>query len=265
MISSQEIKAQLCDAFCSSVSASPVPCGFAVGLGFEDASTCDPLSFYVVEEKRLFRLQDDGDFLALLHARGIEFQKGWRLNMLNRILKQSDAFRDKQTWQICTPRFPKTELPERMMRFVQTLIRVRNIALVAPAKSRSRFQKDVMRMMERRYRDQYTFTVGVEKALGEKFIDHPVDLMLTAETTKKVAALYFVSNTAKLLEAQLLHSELLRYRMRHAQAVALVEAEDKVPHIRLARAERLGLTLSIFKNDESAAIEQLGKTMGLAA
>ncbi|HVJ41454.1 MAG TPA: DUF1828 domain-containing protein [Dongiaceae bacterium] len=260
MININHIQEQLCQTFCSSISVNPVPCGYAVSTSFEDSSG-DRLRFYVVADGNGYRLEDSGDYLATLKASGIDFDTGSRGNLLNQVLREGDAHWDQDTFEIRTEEFEEKELAARIMKFTSALIRSRDVVLLTREMIRSTFREDALRVLDELYQGQYV--ANDNEAIDRQFKDFPADLVVRAKDTQRAAALYLVSNTEKLLEAQLMLDETQRLHREDVNVIALVESLDKISQRKFQRAQNRGLIMPIFAGDESAAIKRIGDSLGL--
>ena len=260
MIDIEKIQASLCRTFCSSISVNTVPCGYAVSTAFEDSSG-DRLRFYVIADGDHYRLEDGGDFLATLRASGIDFDSGQRGALLNQVLQDGLSYWDQDSFEIRTDEFSEKELAGRMIKFTAALIRARDVGLLTREMVRSTFREDAVRILDERYADQ--FTANDNQAVDKDFKDYPSDMVLWGKETNKVAALYFVSNNEKLLEAQLMMDEARRLNRLDVNVIALIEGLEKVSNRKFQRAQNRGLSMPIFSGDEAAAIQRVGETIGL--
>ena len=71
------MKDRLCEAFCGDLNVRAVPAGLAVSTPFL-APDGDRIGFYIVKDKDLLRIEDDGLMLPTLEASGIDFRSGTR-------------------------------------------------------------------------------------------------------------------------------------------------------------------------------------------
>ena len=263
MIDFGTIEQRLCRTFCAGISVRPVPSGYAVSSVFQDNSG-DRLSFYVIEEEEnSYRLEDSGDFLANLKASGIDFEVGQRGQLLEQILKESGSFWDQDTYEIKSDEFTASDLGDRMIKFTTALLRVRDVSLLTREFVRSTFREDAIRIFEERYSDQYTSNDN-EPVDGD-FLEYPSDLIIrpNSKQESKAAAVYFVSDTAKLLEAQLMFQHAKNKERSDVSVVALIEKLNKVSSKKFQRAQNNGLIMPIFDGDEVGAIDRIGSLIGL--
>ena len=128
MIDKEFLEKTLCQTFCSSVTVNPVPCGYAVSAIFLDSSG-DRIGCYVVKDGDGFRIEDDGEYLAHLIGSGIDIDRGFFRQFLNSILKQSDASLDQDNYIIRSQHFHADQLCDGLLRFIASLIRVRDLEI----------------------------------------------------------------------------------------------------------------------------------------
>lgn len=260
MIDIDSIRERLCRTFCSSIGVAAVPCGYAVSTAFEDSSG-DRLRFYVIADEDRFHLEDSGDFLATLKASGIDFDVGQRGELLKQVLGEGDAYWDQDTFEIRTEDFAEGELAARMVKFTTALLRARDVGLLTRDLIRSTFREDAIRTFDSLYAGQ--FVANENQAVDNDFKDFPSDLVLRSKETGQLAAVYFVSNTEKLLEAQLTLDETLRLNRLDVKVVAVLEDLKKVSPRKFQRAQNRGLSMPIFAGDETAAMQRVGEAIGL--
>ncbi len=262
MIDLQSIQETLCRSFCSAIGVAAVPCGYAISTAFEDSSG-DRLRFYAIAENGRIHLEDSGDFLATLKASGIDFDSGQRGILLNQVLGEGDAYWDQDTFEIRTDDFPEANFAARAVKFTAALLRARDVGLLTRDLVRSTFREDAIRTLEELYAGQ--FVANENDVVDNDFQDFPSDLVLRSKATEQRAAVYLVSNSEKLLEAQLAFEETSRLNRQDIKVIALLEDLSKVSRRKFQRAQNRGLPMPIFAGDERAAMRRVGESIGLRA
>lgn len=260
MMSPEVLQRSLCKAYCTGITVTPVPVGYAVSSPFSDRSG-DRLGFYVVETADGLRIEDDGDYLATLIANGIDIDAGTRGKLLNAILTDGDAACDPHTYEISTKVFPENELMDRAIRFVSCLIRIRDLELLTRENVRSTFREDALNALQARLGD--VANIDERQSIDEAFSDFPSDVVIRPKIEGRPAALYFVSANEHLLEADLLRSEARQKDRKDFSVIGLIE-DLEIPTIskkKFQRAQNRGLVMPIFRGDEHAAIDRIFDTL----
>ncbi|MCB9958233.1 MAG: DUF1828 domain-containing protein [Rhodospirillaceae bacterium] len=265
MINYHGVKKFLCDTFCSSIEIHPVPSGFAISTWFSDRSG-DPIGCFLTEESDGYRVEDDGEYLARLIATGVQVDQGQRAQILDAILEQGDATWDRDTFEIRSDVFPETEVGARLIKFLSTLIRVRDLELLTRDVVRSTFHDDVLSALERRYSHSMDFCEN--QPVDETLAEFPPDLVIRHKHVEGAAigALYFVTSNDKLNEALLLQMEADRLNRQDLRIIALIEDSDMrtISKKKFQRAQNRSLSMPIFRGDEDAAIRRIGRDLAIA-
>lgn len=264
MIALESLKTTLCDCFCTELSVQPVPCGFAISTAFTDRSG-DRIGCYLVAHGNGYRIEDDGDYLARLAAAGLQIDHGQRGQMLTKILEQSQATWNPETYEIYTPPFSEQEIGARTLRFLTALLRVRDLELLTQEMIRSTFREDATAAIRAEFGDLAEFeeNAPVDLTMNE----FPCDLVIRPKHTRvgRPGAVYFVSSNAKLNEALLAHMEADKLDHRNFHIFALIETMEK-SNITLRvfqRAQNRLLSMPIYRGDETAAVRLIGRELEL--
>lgn len=265
MIDAELLRSNLCKTFCSSIMVNPVPCGFAISTLFSDRSG-DPLGFYVVESGDGYRIEDDGEYLAKLIGSGVPIDQGQRASLLEAILEQGGASWDQDTFEIRSESFDESQLGKRLIGFLSALIRIRDLELLTREVVRSTFREDATAALENRYGNVATF--GENEPVDRSLSEFPADLVIrpkSREISSKTGAVYFVNSNEKLSEALLLQMEARRLKHQDLEIIALIEDSDMrmLSKKRFQRAQNRSLSMPIFRGDEDAALDRIGRDLGL--
>lgn len=265
MINKETIVEQLCNTFCSSIYVNPVPCGFAVCTMFMDTYG-DPIEFYVVETGDGFRFEDNGEYLSRLIAMGIPINKGQRGEVLDSILEQGGAFWDRDTYEIQSKSFDRSQLGERITGFLSALIRVRDLELLTQDAVRSTFRDDAISALKEQYGESAEFIEN--EPVDARFEDFTVDLVIRPSAkSATVGAVYFVTTSEKLNEALLLQMDAKIKHYSEFKVIALIE-DSKLKLIskkKFQRAQNRSLAMPIYRGDEEGAIQRVADELKLAA
>lgn len=252
----ESIRKALCHAFCHTATVSAVPMGYAISSVFQDSSG-DAITFYLVQEEEGYRLEDDGSYLSHLIAKDIPIDQGQRGQMLDAILAQSDAYWDKETFEIRSNIISKELISSRIVDFLSALIRVRDLELLTREMVRSTFREDATRAILSKFSTVANIEedAPVSKALSE----FPADVVIRPCTTdhiRRTGAVYFVNTNDKLNEALLHQLELQTQGFNDVAVIALLETAE-MRHIsprKFQRAQNRSLPMPIFRGDEDRAM-----------
>lgn len=264
----EELKRQLCSTFCGAIDVHPVPAGLAISSAFED-STGDRISFYLNETPDGFQIEDDGSYLADLIAKDIPIDQGTRGQLLDAILNQAEAYWDRETFEIKSTPFVAGDVPKRVVDFLSSLIRVRDLELLTREVVRSTFREDAIAAIRANFGEVVNLEEDVP--VHHEFSEFPADLVIRPKNRELHAvpgAVYFVNTDAKLNEALLLKMEALQgHKVVDFNVIALLE-EPAMKHIsrrKFQRAQNRSLAMPIFRGDEDAAMKMIARELNLAA
>lgn len=259
-----DLSDKLCKAFCGGISVNPVASGYAISSPFEDASG-DRISFYLAPSYDGYTIEDDGSYLAHLVAKDIPITEGTRGQLLDAILQQGKAYWDKETYEIKTSSFPESDVTQRVVDFLSSMIRVRDLELITREVVRSTFREDATSALAKRLGN--LVTLNENEAINSRLAEFPADLVLRPRATVggTAAALYFVNSNEKLGEALLLQMEAQNKKILDFKVVALIEEPDfkSIGRKKFQRAQNRDIAMPIFRGDEDAAVEMVGRAMGL--
>lgn len=263
----ETLKTQLCKMFCGSINVRPVPSGLAVSSAFADNSG-DPISFYITGlTDGEFRIEDDGSYLSHLIAKDIPIDQGPRGQLLDAILKQANSHWDRETLEIRSSAFREAELSRRVIDFLSSLLRVRDLELLTRDVVRSTFRSDATTAIEEKYGRVATFRENTP--VKKEFSEFPADLLIVPkDTTALTGALYFVNSNDKLNEALLLQIEALRVGgSPDFKVIALLEEPEmsNISRRKFQRAQNRSVIMPIFRGDEEASVLNIGRTLKLVA
>lgn len=260
-----DLPKKLCSAFCSGITVNPVAAGYAISSPFED-NAGDRISFYLAPSLDGYVIEDDGSYLAHLVAKDVPITEGTRGQLLDAILQAANAYWDRETYEIKTSSFPEADVPQRVIDFLSSMIRVRDLELMTREVVRSTFREDATAALSRRLSNFVSFEEN--EPIDRRFSEFPADLVLRPRATVpgKPAALYFVNSNDKLNEALLLQVEAQSKKADDFKVIAMIEEPDlrSLSRKRFQRAQNRSLLMPIFRGDEDAAVGMVGHAMGVS-
>jgi len=264
----ESLRKQLCTAFCGSIIVRPVPSGFAISSAFEDTSG-DPISFYLSEAGEAgYQIEDDGAYLSHLVAKDIPIDVGTRGQLLDSILEQAGAYWDRETYEIRSGTFPENEISRRVVDFLSSLIRIRDLELLTREVVRSTFREDATAAILSRFGD--VANLNENSPVCRDFAEFPADLVLVPKEISpltRTGAIYFVNTNDKLNEALLLQMEAQHLGRSEFEVIALLE--EPVMRVisprKFQRAQNRSLSMPIFRGDEEAAMNMIARKLKLVA
>lgn len=259
----ETLKRKLCNMFCGAIDVRPVPSGYAISSAFEDQSG-DQISFYLTETDDGFQAEDDGSYLSHLIAKEIQIDQGMRGHLLDSILHQADAYWDRSTYEIKSKPFSENEISRRLVDFISSLIRVRDLEFMTREVVRSTFKEDAAQAIRNRFSD--VANLNEDEAVDPDFAEFPADMIIkpTAQLHPRSGAVYFVNSPDKLNEALLLHMDLQLHHKDNVEVFALLEDMRIVNPKKFQRAQNRALSMPIFKGDEDSAIGFIARKLGVS-
>jgi len=266
LTSSSELSNLLCRAFCEEITVRNVPAGFAISTAFSDASG-DRITFYAVETEDGWRLEDDGDYLANLVARDVPIGEGLRSTLLDGILAEGGAFWDQETFEIRSEAIQERDLSSRIIPFLSSLVRIRDLDLLSRENIRSTFREDFISESQARLSE--FVDLDEEGPVTRDFSEFPPDLVFRPKVNlgKFPAAIYLVNSNDKLNEALLAWQEMQIQNRSDFKIIGVIEDADMkgISRRKFQRAQNRRLPMPIFRGDEDSAVSMIAKEMGLQA
>lgn len=261
-MNSSDLEKALCRAFCAEITVRAVPSGLAVATPFADSSG-DRITFYLSEENDGYRLEDDGDYLAELAARNVAFSEGIRRNLLDGLLKDGGAFWDQETLEIRTSPFAEADIKARILPFLSSLIRLRDLEFLNREVVKSTFREDFIRETKERLSGKVY--IDDSGPIVSDFSEFPPDLILrpASEVSGVPASVYLVNSNDKLNEALLAWYEREKQGRDDFSIVGVIEDSDlsNISRKRFQRAQNRRLPMPIFRGDEDSAVAMVAREM----
>lgn len=264
-MSPESLERHMRSALCGDVAVRAVPAGLAISSAFKDTSG-DPITFYVVEDLDGIRIEDDGEYLSHLIGSGVPIDAGQRSVLLDGILKQGQAYWDRETFEIRTGSVDPETLPDRLVGFMSSLIRVRDLELLTRETVRSAFRDDAVAAL----RSSFEAVADVEEDAypAEDLSEWRADVVIRPREnfpTSSIGAIYLASSNDKLNEALLVQQDLQLTARKGVSVVALIEDSDfgSISRKRFQRAQNRSLTMPIFRGDEGSAMGMIRRKLDL--
>jgi hypothetical protein len=262
-----QLSDRLCKAFCASIDVRAVPSGFAISSAFEDESG-DPITFYLnkSDDDQTFVVEDDGAFLAHLIAKDIAIDQGARGQLLDAILGRAGAYWDRETYEIRSSPFHDRDLTTRVIEFLSSLIRLRDLELLTRDVVRSTFRDDVLAAIYEKF--SKVADISENASVLPEFSEFPADIIIKPHSVSGIpGALYLANTNEKLSEALLLLMETQKLAVSPVAVIAVIEdpALKAISTRKFQRAQNRSLPMPIFRGDENAAMTMIGRQLGLVA
>jgi hypothetical protein len=259
-----ELRRQLCSAFCIDISVHEVPAGLAISAMFQD-DIGDKVGAYLIRDTETAFLADDGSFLAELDAAGIDVRAGSRAQFLERVLAPAGAFVDPETLEIRTPALDEEPSPARIIEFLSALARVQDIKYWTQERIRSTFIEDATAALTKRFLG--VATIHSNAAVDERMSEFPADLVIRPQDSvhHNVIAVFLAQTLQKLDEALLFWHEARSHAMAHLRVAALVEDLATFP-VQSRKAQRTFNRIdatAFYRQDEAAAVEHVARMFEL--
>jgi hypothetical protein len=231
------MKDLLCEAFCDSLDVRTIPAGFAVRTPYATLDG-DPLLLYLMRERDdLWRIEDDGAQVALVEGSGADLSGKTRREVFERLLHEYGASFDENTRTLSTPPYAQGVLGSAALRFVGLLLRLQDLALLAPHTVRSTFRDDALVAI----REAFGNTASIEEAasLSPAMLGHEADVVIRHSTDTPVAV-YFATSEERALMALVSKMEAEKYLAVEGKVVLMVERAKNNP----VREATYGLALA---------------------
>lgn len=243
------LKEQLCEAFCDTLTVTPVPAGLAIGTDYEGLGG-DLIGIYVIDHRNgLYHVQDDGVSIPTLESLGADVANKMRREAFNELLTTYGVTFDEDSAELKTALVAESQVAPLVMRFLAFMLRLQDLALMAAERAASTFREDALRTIRE--------MVGGRATLHENYIVHPTlaefpaDLGIVADGQPPVA-LFWGINEPKVYEALLLHAYAQNAHIS-CSVVTMLETESAVSSkLRKRAANHLDAT-AFYRGDELQA------------
>lgn len=257
------VKASLCAHFCDDLRVRETPAGLAISSSI--VTDCgDRIAFFVQNDGAGLCLADDGEFLSTLEARGVDIGTGTRLQFIEGILREANAYWDRDTYEIKSKPL-KTLTPAAAVSFMTALMRLRDIRFWTREAVRSTFKEDVAAAIEDRFSDLANVIIG--EPVNDDFAEFPADVVLKPKDRGIATAVYLVNSNDGVNEALSLWQEAQRLQCADFKVMAILE-DEKFDGINRRKFQRMANridSVAYYRGDERATLDRLSRTAGIAA
>jgi hypothetical protein len=222
----------------------------------------DRVGCFIEQSSLGWRLTDDGEFLADLVGRGIDVTSGARADFLDRALRSAGASWDRSSLQVSTSVEAVLPSPSRVIRFLTALLRARDVGFWSRERVRSTFKDDAYQAIVRRFSPDAE--IWQSSAVDDALAEFPADVILKPHGLSGqsiTTAVFLVQAIDSLNEALMLWLEAQIRRRPDIRVAALIE--DGSVNLAAPKAQRAINRIdgiSIYRGDETAALEKIGRT-----
>src|SRR5690606_34116068 len=121
----------LCKEFCGTLTVHKVPCGFAVGTGYQNTEG-ESLGFFIVgpDQNGKFSIEDDGASVSLIETEGVDLSTKSRAEVFETLRHEYNVFFDDDRGELSTGPLSEAEVPSASMRFLAFLLRIQDLLLL---------------------------------------------------------------------------------------------------------------------------------------
>lgn len=250
------MKEALCEAFCGDLNIFEVPVGYAVSTGFR-GDDGDAVSFYIVPDEAapgFYRIEDGGDTVPELEARGVDFSTGTRRAAFNSLLESHSVEFDEDEMLLHTPNMLEAELPVAAMRFVSFMIRMGDFLLLTQDKVASTFRDDAIKAIIARMDGRAL--ISIDEPVAPNLADTVPDLVIRSGDRAPVA-IFIGTSSQRVNDAIFLQMQALHEAKQDVQVISLLERENVIgPDLRKRALNRL-VALPIYRGDEMTSIGRI--------
>jgi hypothetical protein len=258
------IKASLCAHFCDDLRVRETQAGLAISSSI--VTDCgDRIAFFVQNDGAGVCLMDDGEFLSTLEARGIDIGTGTRLQFIEGILREANAYWDRDTYEIKS-RPLETLTPAAAVSFMAALVRLRDIRFWTREAVRSTFKEDVAAAIEDRFSDLARVSLG--KPVNDDFAEFPADVVVEPKQGGIATAVYLVNSNDGVNEALSLWQEAQRLQCGADFRVMAILEDELLQGINRRKFQRMANridSVAYYRGDERATLDRLSRTAGISA
>ena len=258
-MNAEALRTELCRAFCTELTVAAVPAGLAISGVLEDRGG-DRIVAYIERVGGGWRLADDGQFLADLSGRGIDWKRGTRADFVRQVLYSAAASVAADDVQIATATASEPPQAAAVIQFLAALVRVRDVAFWTQERVKSTFKDDAVAALQTRFRG--IADLSRNSAATPELGDFPADVLIVPHAPGQPrTAVFLVQAVDALNEALMLWQEA---RLRSATGIrvaALIEdGSVTMGSPKVQRAVNRIDAVAFFRGDELAAMERIERT-----
>jgi hypothetical protein len=259
------VKELICDAFCASLDVRSVPGGgYAVCTPYANADGDPLLIYFVRDERKRWRLEDDGTQIPLLEANGVDLSGKPRGEAFEALLEEYGAQFDKDSRTLYSPPLSDQEIGQAAVRFVGLLLRLQDLALLSPQIVRSTFRADAIAAIHQAFDGKAHIAEQAE--VSPELVGQEADVVIKPPASPPVA-IYLATSEERALQALVVKMEAERYRDIAVSIILMLERSKsnpvKGPTLGLAMA-RLDAVVS-FRESQQDTMDRIAKAARLNA
>ena len=254
----------LCEAFCSDVTVTPVPIGYAV-----KAPNLNPdgdfASFYFRKsaDGETYRIEDNGCTISDLEAAGFDFDKDSRFEAFAELLTQHGILYDDRNVVIATDYMSADRLPKAAVSFSYFMARVPDLLLLVGNRIQRSFKEDLAEVIDQQF--GATCSIGRNEPVDSDHRDYIVDCVVRAPDGR-VLAVFAGSSELKALESLLFWEQVKTGYDQLKSMIVLEEAKPSAIKERtLSRVMNSGLVLATLDGGMVNVGQKMHMTLGRAA
>lgn len=259
-MNAEALRTELCRAFCTELSVAQVPAGLAISGALEDRLG-DRIIAFVERVGGGWRLADDGQFLADLSGRGIDWKRGSRADFIRQVLASATASIAPNDTQIATATEVEPPPAKTVIQFLAALVRVRDVAFWTQERVKSTFRDDAYSALEAKFLTIATLARNVPATsdLG----DFPADVLIAPKDAQLPrTAVFLVQAVDSLNEALMLWQEARLRGARDVRVAALIEdGAVAMGSPKVQRTVNRIDAVAFFRGDEQAAMDRIERTV----
>lgn len=170
----------------SSFNISKIKDIYEITTPFLDKSN-DNILFYIEKKDNLLELSDGGETLRNLSLSGFDFKTEKRLKELQIIL---NGFNIQKNDDILFTRASESDFAKKQHNFIQALISVNDMFVLAQGKIQSFFFNDVKNFFEQNS-IRYTENISLD---GKSHLSHKFDFLITKSSSQKERLIKIINN-----------------------------------------------------------------------
>ena len=221
------MKELICDAFCASLEVTKVPIGYAVSTPYENADGDKLLLYFIRDERNRWRIEDDGTQVPWLEAIGVDLSaRGPRGEAFEALLDEYGALYNKDACTIFSGPLDDAEIGGAAVRFVALLLRLQDLALLAPQIIRNTFRADAIAAIHLEF--DGAANVGEQERFSPELAGQEADVVIRAKSAPPLA-IFIGTQEERALQALVLKMETEKYRQIDGSVVLLVERAKSNP------------------------------------
>ncbi|MBM9401568.1 DUF1828 domain-containing protein [Gluconacetobacter azotocaptans] len=254
---------QLCRAFCDDITVREVDNGVVISARYSDEFG-DPIECFVeTSETGSWIISDDGQFVPDLIGKGLDITSKSRADFLARAMKISGAYYSPDEFTIRTEEFDSFPDPGKIIDFLTTLVRARDVSFWTKERIRSTFKEDAFNALHVRL-SNFRLLRNASIPGIDSLREFPADIVVTRPDSgaDHATAIFLVQEIAAMNEALILWQAATV--IKHDVAVmALVEDAKRLNMNgqKVQRALNRIDSVAVWADDREASADKIAKNV----